>query len=94
MTISLHIDRLILEGISVAQHERPLLLAALSEELGMLLAQSGLALDLQNGTALPHLRSPAAVIDAGAPAAELGRQIAHSVYAGIGSPPMTGEGRG
>jgi len=84
MNIQVNIERLILEGVSVAPNQRPALQAAVEAELGRLLAKNGLASALQGGGVVPHV--PGGVLEVvpdGNPA-QLGQQIARAVYRGIG----------
>ena len=84
MTIHVSIERLILDGIPLAPHARPALVAALEAELGLLLAEGGLAPEMHTGSALPRVTAPPIALEPSTPAAELGRQVARAVYAGIG----------
>lgn len=83
MNINLHIERLVLDGISVDSHQRPMLKATLETELGRLLAQHGIASDLQSGGAFNTIRTD--LIDVGEKnePSHLGQQIAQLVYGGI-----------
>lgn len=84
MNITVHIERLILDGIAIPQRHRPLVQAALEEELARLLATSGLATGLQQSGTQQHV--PAGVLevkDTDEPSV-LGRNIARAVYRGIG----------
>jgi hypothetical protein len=84
MNISLHIERLILDGIAVPPGEGPRLQAAVEAELGRLLAEGGLSPALLGGGAVPLLRaSEVQLVNDGTPG-RLGTQIARSVYQGIG----------
>ncbi len=82
--IELHIERLILEGIPLAGGSPRRLQAAIESELTRLLGEGGLASYLAGGTALPRLAGPAIQLSGRNGPAELGRQIAGSVYGGIG----------
>ena len=84
MNITVHIERLILDGMIVPQHHRPLVQAALVEELVRLLAIDGLSSDFQQS----HVRQSVLagvleVKDSDEPAV-LGQNIARAVYKGIG----------
>ena len=84
MNITVHIERLILDGISLPQRHRPLVQAAMEEELARLLALDGLASDFQQS----HVRQSILagvleIVDSDEPAV-LGRNIARAVYKGIG----------
>ena len=85
MNINVHIERLILDGLSIPHRQRPLLQAAVEAELAHLLAADGLASGLLAGGAVP--RVPAGAIQltgASDDPTHLGQQIAQAVYGGIG----------
>jgi hypothetical protein len=83
MTIHLHIERVVLDGLVVGAAQAPQIAAAIQKELARLLAAGGLAPHARRGGAIPRLRGgnirPA---NQSSPAA-LGRQIAGAVYQGI-----------
>jgi hypothetical protein len=81
--ISLHIERLVLEGVPLGTAHRDRLHAAVVAELTRLLAEGGLAQHLSGGTALPSLRAGTIQHSSSAPS-ELGTRIAQAVYGGIG----------
>ena len=83
MNINLHIERLILDGISVESHQRPLLEASLETELGRLLAQNGIASGLQRGGAFNAIQTDSIDVGEKNEPSHLGRYIAWSVYGGI-----------
>jgi len=86
MTINLHIERIILDGLPLEAHHGPIVRAAIEAELARLLAAQGLPPALHAGGALPALRAaPIAIADAATPDA-IGQQIARSVYGGLGEP--------
>ena len=85
MNISLHIDRLILDGISISHAQRPLLQAAVEAELGRLLTEGGMGAEWQSGGAVPSLSAPAIQLSPEGNPTQWGHQIAQSVYRGIGS---------
>lgn len=84
MNIYVHIERLILDGVSVPPAERPVLQAAVEAELARLLAEGGLSSDLQSGGALPSLPAGGIELPAEGNAGRLGNQIARAVYRGLG----------
>ena len=84
MNIHLHIEQLVLDGMDIAHGQRPLLQAAVEAELIRLLSTGGMSPQLTGGVALPRVASPAIQLNAAAGPAEIGRQIAGSVYGGIG----------
>jgi len=83
--IQIYIDRLILDGISLSHAQRPLLQAAVEEELGRLLAEGGVGAEWQSGGAVPSLSTPAIQLLPEGNPTQWGHQIAHAVYQGIGS---------
>jgi hypothetical protein len=84
MNITVHIERLVLDETVVASGERGQLQAAVRAELLRLLTTGGLSPELAGGGALPSV--PAKAIQLGNTGAfSLGRQIAGSVYSGIGT---------
>lgn len=83
MNINLHIERLVLDGVNIAPGQRHLLQASVEMELTRLLTDGGLASSLAQGVALPRLSAGAMQLTGSNPA-QLGRQIAQSVYGGIG----------
>ncbi|HRJ53113.1 MAG TPA: hypothetical protein PLE99_10110 [Candidatus Thiothrix moscowensis] len=81
MNINLHIERLVLEGVDLPRHQRPLLQAAVEGELARLLAEGGLV------TGNMHVRSVQAggvELGDGRDPVEMGAQIAGAVYGGMG----------
>jgi hypothetical protein len=83
MSIKLHIDRLILEGLPVSSAQGPRVRAAVEAELVRLLATGGLSPDLR-AVAIPHVRAGNLQFSAESRPAQLGKEIARSVYGGIG----------
>lgn len=83
MNISVHIERLILDGLPVAPDQRPLLQAAVEAELARLFAVGGLTGGMATGGAVPYVPAGAIPIAGGADPAALGTQIAQAVYGGI-----------
>ena len=83
MTIRVHIERLILNGLPVPRTQRRTLGGALETELGRLLAAEGIGPGLTAGGALTHLRAgelrPGGATDASA----LGTQIATAIHGGM-----------
>jgi len=83
MNLNLHIDRLVLDGISVEPHQRSLLKVSLETELGRLLARNGIAPELQSGGAFNAIRMGSIDVGEKNKPSFLGQQIARSVYGGI-----------
>jgi hypothetical protein len=86
MNIQVHIERLVLDGLSVAPSQGQLVQAAVEAELARLLASGSLATALSTGAALPVLRAGTIQLAAHHTPAQLGGQIAGAVYSGIGQP--------
>jgi hypothetical protein len=84
MNITIHIERLILDGLPVATHQGPLVQAAVEAELTRLLASGGLSDTLQSGGALYNLRTAGIHLANDGSPVRLGEQIAGAVYGGIG----------
>jgi hypothetical protein len=84
MNIRLHIERLVLDGLPVTTAQAPRVKAAIEAELGRLLSEGGVSRELASGAALPNVNAPTVHAPRGASPAQLGRQIAQSVFAGVG----------
>ncbi|WP_088240834.1 hypothetical protein [Calothrix rhizosoleniae] len=85
MNINVNIERLILDGVAVPHAERPFLQAAVEAELGRLLADGGLAPSLVAGGAVPRVDGGSMAIENSSNYTQMGRDIAHAVYRGMGS---------
>jgi len=85
MNITLHIERLIVEGLDLPQRQRGVLQTALEAELGRLLAQGEIGTHLAQGGAVPRLAAPAIQLPAHADPTVLGASIAQAVYGSIGA---------
>lgn len=92
MSIHLHIERLVLDGIDTGGRPQ-LLQAAVEAELARLLGPDAGALGgaLRQGYALPRLSLPDIGLRGGEPAASLGTRIAAAVASGLGTGTGTGE---
>ena len=85
MNITLHIERLIVEGLDLPQRQRGALQAALEAELGRLLAQGEIGTHLAQGGAVPRLAAPAIQLPTNTDPTVLGTSIAQAVYGSIGN---------
>ncbi|MEO1208789.1 MAG: hypothetical protein AAFX78_04520 [Cyanobacteria bacterium J06638_20] len=83
--VHIHIDRLILDGISIPHAQRPLLQAAMETELTRLVTENGLSNQLQTNLAVPHLSAGAMAFSPDTSPSQMGQQIARSIYGGIGA---------
>lgn len=84
MNINLHIDRLILDGVHIPDGQRHLLQTSVQTELTRLFADREISPGLASGGALPHVSASGIQLSNGSDPVQLGRQIARSVYGGIG----------
>jgi hypothetical protein len=83
MTINLHIERLILDGVDVPHDQRPVLQAAVQAELARLLAADGVAPSFMAGGELARVPAEAIQLTGEGDSTQLGQQIARAVYGGI-----------
>ena len=83
--IHVYIERLILDGLPVERIQAPHIQAAVETELTHLLMENGLAASLQVGIAVPSVYANAIQLTVGSNPAQMGTQIAQSVYSGIGN---------
>jgi hypothetical protein len=82
--ININIDRLIFDGVTLAAHERPLFQAAFENEITRLIARDGLHHELRSGGAFQSLGAPAVQLSERNNPHQVGLQLAHAVYRGIG----------
>ena len=89
-TVNLHIEHLVLDGVSEQERER--VGQALQAELSRLLAEQGLPTGWRDGTASPTLNGGRFGIISGMSAEETGRTIAGKIYGaqGASGPGQTG----
>lgn len=83
MNIRINIERLILDGLPIIHSQGPLVQAAVEAELTRLLTEKGLTESLQAGGAVPSVRADGIQLVSGNSPAQMGTQIARSVYSGI-----------
>lgn len=83
MNINLHIERLVLDGLSLAPGERPLLKAGVEMELVRLLTDGGLGEALRSSGAISNTKTTRIQLENGRSPAWLSEQIAGAVYKGI-----------
>lgn len=86
MNLTVHIERLVLDGAGLGGAQPHLLQAVIQVELARLLGEGGLAPELAAGVALPHVAGLPLALPSDAGGAEAGARIAASVYGGIGRP--------
>lgn len=85
MTIHIHIDRLIFEGIPLSQRQRRLLQASLEAELGRLVAGDRLGAERLSQAAAPHIDAGEMGFTPNSSPVQMGQQIAQAVYRGMGA---------
>ena len=83
MTIVVHIDRLVMDGIPLAPGSSGRLAAAVEAELGRLLAVGPLPLALRSGGAAPSTPGGSIHVAGGESAPSLGCSIAEAVHGGL-----------
>jgi hypothetical protein len=86
VTIRLHIERLVLDGLPVGPGGAARLQAAMQAELARLLASGRLNPALRSGGAIPELPAGATRFDRGPSPARMGVLIARSVYDALTTP--------
>ena len=84
MKINLHIERLVLDGLSIDRTQGGKVRAAVEQELTRLLAAGGLSQQLGGGAPVPRLRGGNLKVAKGVEAGALGAKIARAVHEGIG----------
>ena len=76
--VSLHIDRLVIDGFALQSGQAHHVRAALVRELTRLIETRGVQAD--SGAAVPRLRAPAIRLSPAAKTAEIGRRVAGSIH--------------
>ncbi len=84
MNINLHIERLILDGLPLEAKHRSTLQTEIETELARLLTKNTLAANRQTGGAVPSVHADDIQLTTQSNPAQLARQIAGSIYGGIG----------
>jgi hypothetical protein len=85
MSIRLHVERLVLDGLPLSRNDGPLVQAAFEAELGRLLAEGGVSGELASGTAVPGLAAEGIHVAPGDEPGMIGQRIARAVYGGLGN---------
>ena len=84
MTVYLHIDRLVLDGVPVSAHAGPTLSAAVEGELTRLIQAGGL--DVAPGFSVPRVHAGSVMFEAAATPAVIGARIAGALFDGLSHP--------
>ncbi len=82
MNVNLHIERLVLDGITLSAKERVVLGTAVSAELTRLISEGGLPTGLPASGVVPSIPAGAIQLGSDHNPARLGQQIAQAVYGG------------
>ena len=85
MNINLHIDRLVLDGVSVELHQRSALKVAVESELRRLLIAKGVGSKMQSNEETRLLSGGSISVGNCNEPSLLGQSIARAIYGGIGS---------
>lgn len=84
MNINLHIERLVLDGVSVEPHQQEELKATVELALRQQLVSQGIGSTMQSETSRSSVRGGSLSVENSYGAERLGQQIGHAVYRGIG----------
>lgn len=84
MKINLHIERLVLDGVTLGPAERSLVQASLVNKLVQLFAAGGISERLADGAAISALAGTGIRLHGSTSPSNLGEQLAQSIYGGIG----------
>jgi hypothetical protein len=84
MTIHVHIERLVLDGLPMTRAQAPRVQAALEAELGHLLSDGKLSPELLSGGSMPQVPGGTIRLSGQCDPAGMGRQVARALYGGIG----------
>jgi len=87
VNVHLHIDRVVLDGVSIAAADRAQFRVAVERELAGLLRRGGIAHEVEAASSLASVRATPISIAPAASAADVGRSVASSVFRGIGGRP-------
>jgi len=83
MNITIHIERLVLDGLPVTSHDAGVVQSAIEAELAGLFVQQGFGPGLPRGKALSHLRTGSIHVGCGASPAQIGDQVASVLHHGV-----------
>ena len=83
MTIHLHINRMVIDGLSLSPLDHHQVKAAVEAELGALLLTQGLGGRIENDGVISSVSGNVIEQQRNQSPTSLGRQIAHSVYGGL-----------
>lgn len=81
--INIRIDRIVLDGLSISNHQESQFKAAVETELAHLFTVNGLASGLQSGGAVSHISAGDIQLADDSDPSNLGQQVARAVYEGL-----------
>ena len=84
MNIHLHIERLVLDGVDTIPGQNHVLQSHVTTELTRMIRDGELSPNLTQAVAIPHIFTDDIQLPDNKSSAEMGQQIAQSVYGGIG----------
>lgn len=94
MNVSIHIERLILDGVPVSAHDSARMQAGVEAELSRLLSESGLPGELSRGGNWTTVRASSLQFGSSGHAGETGADIGAGIYSVLGGLTDTSAGRG
>jgi len=83
MIVNIHIERLVLNGLSIPYHQQEHFQAAVETELGRLFSTNNLPNGIMEGGAVSHLSTGDIQLNNKKGPTHLGQQIAQAVYEGL-----------
>lgn len=84
MKINLHIERLVLDGVTLGSAEQSVVQTSLEGKLVQLFAAGGVSDRLAGGAAISAIAAAGIHLHESASPSNLGEQLAQSIYGGIG----------
>jgi hypothetical protein len=94
MSIRIHIERLILDGLPVQPRDGALFQAAVEAELSRLVTLSGIPSDFQTGGNQARIDAPALQLMSSPDAKVLGAQVGEGIYGAFAGLNQRGQGHG
>lgn len=94
MNVTLHIERVVLDGLPVSEGGGPHVQAAIETELARLITVGGVSAAFEAGQVVPSVRGGDIQMTPGGSHDDLGRHIAGALYGGIGNFRLINEGLG
>jgi hypothetical protein len=83
MIINLHIDRVVVDGVSLEQGSERHVRAAVERELSSLLMTRGVPTSMLGGGAVPGVRENSAHLEKASTPTAVGREVARSIYGSL-----------